>query len=443
MEKKVLIVYEKMGMGHLRMANIVAHTLSSETGLKIIKEAGSDLFKINDVRLIGLFWNYCIRKNWIRVADVVINFMLRLTFMPFAEVSQVTSIHQKLAEIRPDLIISTADVWNNVLGSYAAEHRIPFYIVITDIAIFIDLVNPYATHICYFPETANAVHSFDFQMTYFATTLLRSTSFNQKLKYVLKFYYDYLLHIGSSRKGAHSIYRNINRELPAENLAPVKITGPMAAERHFNKLDPAGLKQKLGIATELPTVLISSGSIGGRFLLEIIKNLCIDFKETVNILVMCGNDTQVYQTIQKYHSCHPTLKITPYHYQENFEEYLACADCLIARPSAGIFVESLIHRIPLVSYGASPANDQGTLEIIQKYQTGECCGKGNPLIPAVRKVLAHKEDYQKRIDQLLATDDLTYEAQAMKLKEIILNHGTPSSLGLETIKQRFTKEVMV
>jgi UDP-N-acetylglucosamine:LPS N-acetylglucosamine transferase len=437
-EKKVLIVYEKMGMGHLRMANIVAHTLSSETELKIIKEAGSDLFKINDVRLIGQFWNYCIRKNWIRVADVVINFMLRLTFMPFAEVSQVASIHQRLSEIKPDLIISTADVWNNVLGSYAAEHRIPFFIVITDISIFIDLVNPYATHICYFPETATAVHSFDFQMTYFATTLLRSTSFIQKLKYVLKFYYDYLFHIRTN-----SIYRNINRELPAKNLAPVKTTGPMAAKQHFHKLDPAELKEKLGIATELPTVMISSGSIGGRFLLKIIKNICNDFHETVNILVMCGNDTQVYQTIQKYHSCHPTLKITPYHYQENFEEFLACADCLIARPSAGIFVESLIHRIPLVSYGAVAANDQGTLEIIQKYQTGECCGKRNPLTPAVRKVLARKEEYQKRIDQLLATNDLTYEAQAMKLKEIILNHGTPSSLGLETIKQRFTKEVTV
>ena len=436
MSKKVLIIYEKMGMGHLRMAKIVEQTLKSETDLTIINQAGSDLFSINDVRLIDKLWNFCLRKNWIRTADVVINYMLRILFMPLSEISEVDVIHDKLDEINPDIIISTADAWNHVLGSYAFQHKIPFYIIITDMAIFIDLVNPYATHLCYFPETANAIHNYDFHMPYFSTILNRSMTFFQKLHYVLKYYHNYLLGIFTN-----SIYRNINQSYPVKNHASVKITGPMADQKHFIPQNSRDFRTKLGINPAIPTVLISSGSIGGRFLHKIIKNIATGFKEPLNVLVMCGTDQKTYQKILDSRFLHPIHTIIPFQYQDNFEEFLAGSDCVIARPSAGVFVESLLHRTPVIAYGKMAANDQGTLEILKKYRTGEFCADRKSLAATLRQVLAQKEEYQQRIDHLLATYELTYESQENHLKSILSQHKVIRHLRFKQVKKTFTKEV--
>lgn len=436
--KKVLIIYEKMGMGHLRMANIVEQTLKSESDLTIINQAGSDLFGINDVRIIDKLWNFCLRRNWIRIADVLINFMLRILFMPLAEISEVATIHNKLDEINPDIIISTADAWNHVLGSYAYEHKLPFYIIITDMAIFIDLVSPYATHLCYFPETANAIRNYDLHRPYFSTILNRSMTSFQKSHYVLKYYHDYLLGMFTN-----SIYRNVNQSYPAKNHSSVKITGPMADQKHFIPQNSGDFRRKLGINPAIPTVLISSGSIGGRFLLKIIKDIATGFEEPLNVLVMCGTDQKTYQKILDSRSHHPTLTIIPFQYQDNFEEFLAGSDCVIARPSAGVFVESLLHRTPVIAYGIIAANDQGTLEILNKYRTGEFCAGRKSLAATLRQVLAQKAEYQQRIDHLLTTYELTYESQENHLRSILTQHKIIRHLRPKQVKSPFTKEVII
>jgi hypothetical protein len=174
-KKRILIVYEKMGMGHLRMANILADMLGGED-VEIIVRAGSEIVETSDVSTIINMWNFLIRKNLIRTCDFLLNYFTRIVALPIVETKQTTLFFNQLEKIKPDIIVSTADGFNKALGGYAEENNIPFYIFITEISTFIDLICPYATHICYFNETPEAIRNYDFDMEYFSHKLNKATT---------------------------------------------------------------------------------------------------------------------------------------------------------------------------------------------------------------------------------------------------------------------------
>ena len=121
------------------------------------------------------------------------------------EAAGLAACFARLDEVKPDAIICTTDGYAKALGLYAEECSIPLYIVITEFTMFADLANPAATHICYFPETINAIRSYRLEDAFFSERLSRSSSLSEKLRYVARVYRDRL-----AAGGARSIYRNIH-----------------------------------------------------------------------------------------------------------------------------------------------------------------------------------------------------------------------------------------
>lgn len=243
MNKKVLIVYEKMGMGHRRMADILEDILKEENA-SIIKCAGSEMIGDTSINIIVKLWNFLIRKNLTKTADMLLNFILRIFILPFIEVSSTSAYHEKLQEINPDIIICTADGFNKAIGSYAKEKGIPFYIFITEISIFIDLVNPYATHLCYFNEVGEAIRNYDFSKTYYSYELNKETTFLEKIEYILKYYKDFVIY-----GYKNSIFRNPQYNLKQNNDAKFKVIGPLAEKKHFKEKDINKIKENMDLTT--------------------------------------------------------------------------------------------------------------------------------------------------------------------------------------------------
>lgn len=415
MAKKVLIIFENMGMGHRRMANILEDALKDREGIEIVKHAGSELLGNSDVEIIVKLWNFLIRKNRIRTVDVLINFALRMFILPFIEVSDTVPFLKKLDEINPDIIVCTADGFNKVIGTYASEKGIPFYIVITDISIFNDLVNTYATHICYFDETVEAIRSYDFNTAYFSYKLNRETKGLQKLKYILKCYNDYIIHAYKN-----CIYRSADNKLPQRNNARCRTIGLIAESKHFAPRNVDAIKQKYNIPMDRDTVLVASGSIGGQFIIDTVNNICKSCIRPLNVLAMCGRDKEAYLKILDMKNANSNVNIMPFEYTTNFDEFLAAADCVIQRPSAGTFIESLISRTPTVTFKLAPSNDKGSLTMIKKYKMGEICGSAKDLTPVLENLLKNKSEYKANIDKLLEKYSGTYEEKKALVSSIIL-----------------------
>lgn len=417
MSKKVLIVYEKMGMGHLRMAQILEDMLKDEK-VEIIIQAGSEMINDATINTVVSFWNYCIKKNLIKTVDVVLNFFARIFILPFEEVSNTAPFHIKLEEINPDIIISTADGFNKRLGSYAKEKDIPFYIFITEVSPFIDLVNPYATHICYFNETGESIQSFDFTKTYYSFDINRSTTLFHKALYVLKYLKDFAI-----QGYKNSIFRNPDKKLEKLNDAKFKLIGPLAEKKHFNKKDIEDIKEKYGFNNGRDNVIIASGSIGGEFLREMVQLICKDCSKPLNLIAICGRDEEVFNEIDKFKASNSNsnINILPFKYIGNFDEVLAASDCLIGRPSAGIFIESLLNKTPEITFRKATSNDKGTLTMLEKYNIGKVVEDKNEVAAALEVVLNNKEQYKSNIEKLLSEYCRTYEDKKELLKDIILN----------------------
>jgi UDP-N-acetylglucosamine:LPS N-acetylglucosamine transferase len=413
--KKVLILYEKMGMGHKRMANILEDMLQTEGKIVIEKYAGSELLGESDVNFIIKLWNKLIKFDLIKTCDVLVNFVIRICGLPFIEVFDTTRFMNKLDEINPDMIICTADGFNRVLGTYCREREIPFFIVITEVSVFIDLVNPYATHIIYFNETGEAIRNYDFNTTYFSYKLDRSTGFFKKSLYVLKFYNEYVFHCYKN-----SIYRNPDRLLKKNNKVKYRVIGPLAERKHFKAKNQTDMRIKNNIPEEIDTVLIASGSIGGIFLLDTVKKICEEFHKPLNLLVMCGSDMSSFKKNSVYKNKNSMINIMPYKYINNFDELITASDCIIARPSAGIFIESLINGTPEITFKRATSNDKGALTMLEKYHMGEVCVRSSDIVPKLNKILENREEYKKNIEELVGRHFKDYDIKKKLIRKIIL-----------------------
>ncbi|SKA95702.1 Glycosyltransferase family 28 C-terminal domain-containing protein [Caloramator quimbayensis] len=415
MNKKILIVYEKMGMGHLRMANILEEMLKTEGEVEVIKCAGSELADSSDVDFIVYLWNALIRKNLIKTADILINFIIRILGVPIIEAINTKDFIYKLEEINPDIIICTADGYNKVLGTYSREKKIPFYIMITEVSVFLDLVNPYAVHICYFNETGEAIRNYDFNSTYFSYNINKKSTILERIQYVLKFYKEYIL-----LAYKNSIYRNADKYLERNNDAKYEVIGPLAEKKHFQEKDIYKIKNELGIPKEMDTVLIVSGSIGGRFLFEITDIICKKYDKPLNVLVMCGKDKKVYEKIKRYKNYNKNINIMYFGYTDRFDEFIAASDCIIARASAGIFIESVLNRTPEITFRRVTSNDRGAITMIEKYGLGEVCDEDNEILDKLNNILQNKEMYKNNIDRLLLRYSNTYEDKKKLIRSIII-----------------------
>lgn len=414
MKKKILIVYERMGMGHLRMANILEDMLRGEE-VEIIKYSGSDIAGSSDVDFIVYLWNFLIRKNLIKIADILMNFIIRILGVPILEVLNTKDFMNRLEDINPDIIICTADGYNKVLGTYSKEKKIPFFIFLTEVSVFIDIVNPYATHICYFSETGEAIRSYDFSSTYFSYNLDRKSTVFEKIQYVLKFYKEYVL-----LAYKNSIYRNPESLLEENNYAKYEVIGPLAEKKHFDKKDAKAIRKELGIPEDVDTILIASGSIGGKLIIKIIKFICENYNKQLNILAMCGNDSVTYNRLKVFKNTNTMINIFLYEYTDRFDKFIAASDCIIARASAGIFIESLLNRVPEITFRKVTSNDKGAITMIEKYGLGEVCDGVDEIILKLVKVLENKKLYRNNIDRLLLKYSKTYDDKKKLIRSIIL-----------------------
>lgn len=283
------------------------------------------------------------------------------------------------------------------------------------------MVNPYATHICYFNETGKAIQSYDFTKTYFSFDINKSTTLFEKLRYVLSYYKDFVL-----QGYKNSIFRNPDRKLEKLNDAKFRLVGPLAEKKHFSQKDIEAIKKKYDFDNGKDNVILASGSIGGEFISEMMELICKKCNKPINLIAICGRDEEVFNKINKFKSSNSNnnINIIPFKYIQSFDEILAAADCLIGRPSAGIFIESLLNKTPEITFRKSTSNDRGTLTMIEKYNIGKVVEDNKEVVDALEAILCNKEQYKDNIEKFLSGYCRTYEDKMQLLKDVIMNDNS-------------------
>lgn len=416
--KTILILYENNGAGHRRSAKILESMLAGRQDCRAIAIAGSELFSDPGVELINRMWIFLVRKDMLTIADWLMNFHLRAWILPLIEIVQLASYHAKLDELSPDAIVCTADGYGKTLGLYAQERSIPLFMVNTEFSMFADLANPFATHICYFPETINAVRSYRFDEAYFSLKLDRHSSARHKLTYIARVYEQHL-----RAGGARSIYRNIDRVHEEHNKARCVAVGPLVEPVYYEPKDKLGVRRRLGIDPDKPCALIISGSIGGDYLLEITDRLLAGWQEPLTLLAVSGKDARTLRKLQARAPHSATIEVRAMGFVDNMDELYAAADVVIARPSASVLLEAMMRRVPILIPQRATANDLGGAELLKKHALGEVYRDSGDLLPALRKVLAQHQRYVDAIHRFLSPYPTRYSELQASLVAIILSEG--------------------
>ena len=302
------------------------------------------------------------------------------------------------------------------MGTWAKERHIPFFLVITELSVFLDLVHPYATHLCYFPETINALQSFPLNLTYWSQDLTRVSSLKEKLCFVGNYLYEFVVCYSQNR-----IYRNIDRCYPAQNQVHCEVIGLLREAQHFESRDPIALRAKLNLSRERKCILIISGSLGGNFCsryLRMLQNFKIG---SLTLIIACGRDRKLYKTVNHLARLNKNSDIRGLAFVDNLHEWMSACDVILARPSAGILLEALLAKTPLLCPRQATANDRGAIALIEKYQLGEFFSNRRELKLNLTHLLIKILSYRAKINTFLTAYPKTFEAQSRVILKVIFS----------------------
>lgn len=405
--KRVIIIYEKGGMCHLRNAEILADILRERLGVQVECMTGSEFLGGAKSEWAAKAWNVLVRWNLIGVADKLLNGFTRAWLLPIMEVFEHKRLSDRIDHFAPDAIVNNADGYTRTMAVSAHKKNIPFFTILTESSVFIDMVSPYATHFCYFMETANAVARFDGLSAVSDAALISS---GRKLRYIVKCYANRIF-----RRRSRPCYVSCKGKIVRRNTFSCVPLGPFAARKHYEKHDLASIRGKLGARDDAPVVTIMSGSIGGLFLLKAAKALCHQAEPLLNLAVICGNDGETLGKVRHLREGKPPHEILPFGYVDNCDEILAASSCAVIRPSAGTFNECMISRTPVVCRAYTASNDQGTVELITRYGLGATYDDEREIPGLVRRILENQAEYVGNINSFLSHYPSDYESIADRL----------------------------
>ena len=415
---KALIIYEDLGSGHRRLALIIREVLA-ERGYSVQMAVGSEFFQQDGLKLINNLWNSLLARNMIRTADFIANIFIRSIVAPFAEVALTTnSLLDILDGAQADLIISTADGYSKLLSTFCKLTGIPLVQFLADISVFQDQVNPYIRHLAYFPETCHAVQNFDLAEPFFRLEVLPYSSFIDRVSYV----FQVLLYNGLLAWW-HPIYRQIAPNLEIKNNISCCAVGPIVGQSFFANYSALPIIHNqqhaiLNISDEKPCILIASGSIGGAFVEDAIlaiKKYCPD----INITIIAMHGRSAIFKVMSVESLRTGTEVYHLGYVDNFADYLSLSDVLIARPSAGVFLESLSRRVPMIMPRVAAINDKGSMLISSTHQLGELYSNGQELALKLKKVLENQYLYVRQIERYMNSFPQSFESMKQNLAAAI------------------------
>ncbi len=221
--RRVVIVYERAGQGHLAAAEVLRSILEGEPGVEVVLKDGAELEGDGGENFLVALWNWLIKRGWFRLADLILNHWFRVAIFPLLSVSAaLPRVKSRLKAMHPDAVISTADAFNRALGDAAIEIAVPFTVLPIEFSIFADMMHPDAEYLVYFEETARAIQRFDLSTPHFRTVIRDQATAREKLAYLIQWFAAY-----DMRRTEPLLFQGAGGLAPQVNSLTCHVLGPL------------------------------------------------------------------------------------------------------------------------------------------------------------------------------------------------------------------------
>lgn len=141
----------------------------------------------------------------------------------------------------------------------------------------------------------------------------------------------------------------IERGIPGEKLLPLGI--PVKAA-FLNRTKQDDARKALNLPCGIPMYLIMSGSMGFGKIHLFAYELSRRLRNGEQIVIICGNNTKLRNTLQREFSHNPNVHVLGY--TEQVAEYMAACDVIYTKPGGLTTTEALQMNIPIVHTAPIP-----------------------------------------------------------------------------------------
>lgn len=174
--------------------------------------------------------------------------------------------------------------------------------------------------------------------------------------------------------------------VPKEKIYPFGIP---VENVFFSEGDNTAFLKRIGLDTELPTILVMAGSFGVTNILKIYRQI-IRLDMNFQIIVITGRNGKLHEEFAKLipESPKPTKLVF---FTDEVENYMHAADLLITKPGGLTVSEALACGIPLAVFDAIPGQEEDnanfllTHNMAVKLENGDDCGE------TIRSLLADSQ----------------------------------------------------
>jgi processive 1,2-diacylglycerol beta-glucosyltransferase len=142
--------------------------------------------------------------------------------------------------------------------------------------------------------------------------------------------------------------------IPRKNIHLCGIPIDPVFSQKFNRRKLTG---KYGLRKDKLTVLLYAGSFGSINILEILGVLK-SFKEKLQIIAVCGKDENLHKKILRFAKTAPEFVPKVFSWTQNIEELMAIADVLISKPGGITISEATAMGLPLVIINPIPGQEE-------------------------------------------------------------------------------------
>ncbi|MBI9021203.1 MAG: glycosyltransferase [Verrucomicrobia bacterium] len=214
---------------------------------------------------------------------------------------------------------------------------------------------------------------------------------------------DYYVHAMWLSRRIHNYFvANEESKVQLENIGfpPECITvsgipiDPVFAESH----DRAALRAKHGLRGDAPVLLVSAGALGVSSAERIVEVLC-DLTEPVQVVVVCGKNEKLRQTVTEQldrlpFSC-AHLSFTVLGYTHEIHDWMRASDLYIGKPGGLTTAEAMSCGLPMVIYQPIPGQEERNSDYLLENGAAVKCNQITTMAYKVDLLLKNPERMAK------------------------------------------------
>jgi processive 1,2-diacylglycerol beta-glucosyltransferase len=160
-------------------------------------------------------------------------------------------------------------------------------------------------------------------------------------------------------------HETVREELGRRGVPParVAVTGLPVEPRFARPLDRAEARRRLGLAADVPVVLVMAGAYAALGRVDALAALLACFPRPIQPVVVCANAPHLARRVEAAAARSPH-RFRVCGYVENVDELMAAADVLLTKAGGVTIGEALVRHLPMILYGSIPGHEEANTRFL-------------------------------------------------------------------------------